>query len=403
LEEIKAVIPAHKLEFDHKNFDREIEVFIKEPDAGVNADTGLFLILHAAGGYAENPYFRKLREEWADRYNVVAIGVNYLGTSNDREHPTKLSLQNPEQTVKYLDSRARAENPEGLAALHASGSCNWTDLLSLFPNTDLSQHVIVVDKSLPHRDEMKDYRDYGYIQTMDCLYAVKYTLDRYKINSKRIFVFGSSLGGYLAQTCAKFAPNTFSLVADNSGFPAIMQNDVFLKGRYTRIVIENKACLFCAPQLFYESDRNSPYYFSDDMFKIRALNDNSHLAVFKQHFKGRIVAFHAKKDQLVPYAGKLDLHEKYRKNGVNSVFYSFDTADIDGKVIISDGHGMSADLKLLFEKYCDEFALNDKKSDGVTDFDIGHKIVYSGAKSNFILDYSGGYPTIENRKIQRKK
>jgi hypothetical protein len=67
---------------------------------------------------------------------------------------------------------------------------------------------------------------------------------------------------------------------------------------------------------------------------------------------------------------------------------------------------MDADLKLLFEKYCDEYALEEHKdrlAGGDTDFDKGHKITYPASKSNFIIDYSGDYPTIENRKIGKKK
>ncbi|MDR2884576.1 MAG: DUF2920 family protein, partial [Deferribacteraceae bacterium] len=388
-----------------------IEIYIKEPDSGVNANTGLFLIVFAVGGHAASAYYVKLREEWANRYNVVTLGVNILGTKARIHNETNLELQDGEKAIPFIMDLVQKRNPEGLSELKKQQpQCTFGDLLQLLSNINLARHIKVLNKNPIPRDEIRDYRDYrdyGYIQTMDCLYGVKYVLDRYKLNSKRIFAFGSSLGAYIAHMCAKFAPNTFSLIADNSGWAAVDEYTVFTERYPVGYNIGNMVEVALAVEQYYSEDRNSPYYFSEDMFKIRALNDDSHLNIFKRHFKGRIVMFHQKNDRLVNYQTRLALAEKYLKNGINATLHSFGAEDIDGVIIKSDKHGMNADLKLLFEKYCDNYALEENQDKLAacigTDFDMGHKLVYPAKRCNYIIDYSGNYPTIESKKIGGRK
>jgi len=55
--------------------------------------------------------------------------------------------------------------------------------------------------------------DLGKYQAIDVLRVVKYMLDNYPVNKKRIFLWGASGGGNVALHAAKMAPRTFALVA----------------------------------------------------------------------------------------------------------------------------------------------------------------------------------------------
>ncbi len=62
---------------------REVEMYVREPAAGINSNTGLMLLLHNWGGTWEQtvPWCNVL----ADRYNLITISVNYL-QSGETKH-----------------------------------------------------------------------------------------------------------------------------------------------------------------------------------------------------------------------------------------------------------------------------------------------------------------------------
>ncbi|HRU05994.1 MAG TPA: DUF2920 family protein [Candidatus Brocadiia bacterium] len=62
---------------------RKVKMWIQEPERGVNANTGLMLVLHNWGGFYTSPEYVKWCKTFADRYNVVAVSVNYLQSGED--------------------------------------------------------------------------------------------------------------------------------------------------------------------------------------------------------------------------------------------------------------------------------------------------------------------------------
>ena len=61
---------------------REVQMYVREPVNGINADTGLMLLLHNWGGTWKQtvPWCNAL----ADRYNLVTISVNYLQSGESK-------------------------------------------------------------------------------------------------------------------------------------------------------------------------------------------------------------------------------------------------------------------------------------------------------------------------------
>ncbi|MDR0454214.1 MAG: DUF2920 family protein [Deferribacteraceae bacterium] len=394
-------LKGHKTEFQEDDFERSFDIYVKEPDT-INENTGLFLISEGLGGLASSPSLVQMRERWSNRYNVVTLGVNYFGS---RSFNKSAVFRIKNDMVDKLFNKLTEEQKDDYKSRNSN---NPFDMLRYLKGQDLASEIFVHEVSDVNKEQIRDYFDYGYIQTIDCLCAVKYVLDMYKskgkrLNAKRIFAYGVSFGGQLAQLCSKFAPNTFSLVADVSGyaFPerASMRPD---SNTYQRTQISG-VMLGKFKGFYYESDKNSKYYVTDDMLKIRTLCDKAHINTYKQHFKGKIIMFHGADDKLVDVKSKIALEKLYKKNKIDCVHYIFSEKDTDGEIIKSSGHAMDCDPIKLFEKYCEKYALESNqgwiKKEALTDFDIGKKIVYPAQYVNYVIDYSDTFPTITPAKI----
>lgn len=391
-------IPAHPTEFGDYKDEREIDIYVTEPSEGINNNTGIMLIIHGAGAYAESVYFKKLRQDWTNRYNLITLGVNYLGTKERIDN--KISF--PDNSIQKLFQKLTASQKEEFSA---KGERSIDDLIAYFPNQDFSNEVFV------HNDikrSIKDYCDFGFIQTMDCLYAVYYVLSlcnyyEIKINKSRIFAYGSSLGGYIAQMCLRFAPSTFSLIADNSGYVNIPEREIFPVdvGAAVRCVMGNGMVVSSILEQLYSQDPNERFYFSPDMFQIRSLDYLTSLDSFSELCEAEIFMFHGREDLIVNAEEKNNLHKKYLEHGITSNFFCFSEKDVDGKVIKNSGHAMGADIKKLFEQYCGNCCTNVERKgmfDKQTDFDKGSVIKYNTENGYFIIDYSEGVPTIKFEK-----
>lgn len=394
-------ISGHRHEFQKDDFDRKIDVYIKEPDV-INEHTGIFLILEGLGGLAETPGMKEMRADWCNRYNVITLGVNYLGARSQFKSDFSIS----EEMLDKLFSKLTREQKIEYNAKYVNTPF---EIFNFFPNQDLSSEIIITNKDNVPKEKIRDYNDFGYIQAMDCLYAIAYAINSYRaigisFNSRRIFIYGSSFGGLIAQICSRFAPHTFSLVADASGYAHVDEPTVFpdyFRAKVMSTMIALKKILY------YSKDPKDEYYFSPDMHKIRSPDSISHTNTYKKMFKGKIIMFHAMGDKLVNVNDKIELEKLYKKSGIDCTQYLFSEKDVDGEIIRSNEHCMGADLKKLFEKYCDKFALEKNqhtlKKASPTDFDLKHKITYMGKNVFYEIDYSDDYPKISSIKKKHAK
>ncbi|MCL1874659.1 MAG: DUF2920 family protein [Synergistaceae bacterium] len=394
-------IPGHTLEFE-EDFERNIDIFIKEPSNGVNENTGYFLILHPGTASADSWYYQRLREEWSDRYNVVAIGVNYLGTINRTFYYTA----RPKWTKECLDTLYSLLSWEQQSELTGSGRYDVDTMCNMLPNYNATK-LLKLPEEIQHR-ERTDYRDYGYIQTMDCLYAIKHAMnlcDEKKLitNKNRVFVYGNCFGGHLAQICAKFAPSTFCLVVDNSGFVEMTKH--FLDTVPINGVYKHKSGFACTlvREPYYSDDPKSKYFLHRDMIDIRNMTIPRHLKVFSEYFKGKIIMFHGENDNTIKIKSRIRMHELYDSAGIDNYLRVFTEKDIDGQIIKSSGHGMDADIKLLFEKYCDKYVLENSETavvkDVPSDYERESIIKYPGLIFYYLIDYTDNFPAIHFIKL----
>ncbi len=399
MKETKVVwLSGHKLEFQEDDFDRKFDIYIQEPD-DINENTGVFIILEGLGGLASSPAMNEIRKSWSNKYNVIAVGVNYLGSRSEINKVDNVIIDN-----ELLSKFEKIMTKEQISHFLNRPDKSIMTLLDYFPNQDLLSKGIIVKTSSnynPNRALIRDYKDFGYIQAIDPIYALKYILDNYKVNKNRIFIYGVSYGGYIAQMVAKFAPSSFSLVADLSGYALAEKYIVY--PQVVRSFTDKKTLIGKVEESFYSMPSAPPpsnkFAFTDDMYEIRKLATKHHIKNFAKHFTGKIFMFHSINDPLIKVETKKELEKMYKDFNIDCTHYLFDKSHIDGEIIKTDGHCMNADVKKLFEKYLSDVVNQEVSSnDKNTDFDIKHSITYSCKKQKYVIDYSKEYPIIYSTK-----
>ena len=153
---------------------RKISIYFSIPDQ-INASTGFLIMLAGFGGNALSNVFIKMREQFADKYNLVTIQTNYFGW-------------------EYMQAEVKKES------------------LSYFC-------------------------DMGPVQAMDNLVALKVVKDYLQNNGllfddKNAIAYGFSHGAYLCHMMNVLMPGVLSTIVDNSGWitPAYLFDDRVLFG-----------------------------------------------------------------------------------------------------------------------------------------------------------------------------
>jgi len=148
---------------------RPVKMFVREPAAGINPNTGLMLVLHNWGGVYNSPEYIKWCGTFADRFNVIALSVNYLQSGKDW----------------------RSSGPYDHGYLQAM---------------DAIRALYAVWKQL---------KDGGTA-----------------FNEHRVYAMGGSGGGNVVQMALKLAPHTFACGVDICGMPGLIDAIAFGTGEW---------------------------------------------------------------------------------------------------------------------------------------------------------------------------
>lgn len=140
---------------------RKISIHFSEPEDGVSQETGILIIIPGFGGNLNSNVYKKMRSNFADKYNLVTVQCDYFGLE--------------------------------------------------FMQTDI----------LEETDE--NFNDMGPLQAMDVISSVIFIQEILKdnnmcYNTNKTIAYGHSHGAYLAYLANAFAPNLFNLIIDNSSW-----------------------------------------------------------------------------------------------------------------------------------------------------------------------------------------
>ncbi|EOI0503073.1 DUF2920 family protein [Campylobacter coli] len=201
-----------------------------------------------------------------------------------------------------------------------------------------------------------DYQNFGIMAAIDHINVLKDLVKKFP-NFKNLpkIYGGGSYGGYLSLLIAKVAPWYVDGVIDNSGSVLPLLNyiigrdvnecDYFFNNPNTLVEMFIKT-------YWTRKDENSPYFFGNENYMIRALLNSSHLQIqAKKNNNIIFVSYHSAKDEFGTSKDKETLFESYKALGHDVNLHLIkDESQIDGRFIKDLKHGMRITDKALFRK-----------------------------------------------------
>lgn len=349
-----------------------LDYLVCAPSQGVNPDTGLVLFFVGYGMEPCGGYVRSLLSYLADKHNCLAASVDYFGADlwgarKCRWVPHSEFFVNLKKhhgievtAPKGFDTRLLRER---LAELLAARGIKELDQTCLFFGTS------------------SEYHSMGLLPALDGLHVAHRLIDEFSLNKRRLFAFGSSYGGYIANLMAKFAPQTFRMVVDNSGYSSAEDDiwNVYGKARW-RAPNGVKMCTLMV--VAFSDDPATVNYFSPAYKEIRSLLNRDH--VFDS--AARLYGYHAVGDAIAPTEKKLRLREVY----AGKIPYELEIIDeskVDGEIFKDLSHGMHASLRGVFDRSYDKFLRDGGARADCTDFDRESLYPFACGEKEYLVSF----------------
>ncbi|UKS26897.1 DUF2920 family protein [Paenibacillus sp. HWE-109] len=362
-----------------------LEYVLTFPKGGINSDTGLIFVITPFGDSPDSVYqAEKLRPFLAEKYNCIVASVIYFGM--DR------SFNSVSFDYQFLDLLQAKYAIPYTEFLNENGSIK-EDSFTILASHLKMKGIRFLTESRPYMQtvyhQKGEYQSFGFLPALDCLVVLGDILKKYPINKKKIIAYGSSYGGYIALLLGKFAPQTFSVIIDNSGYSRASLHNVCTKDFNTGSQIYNDGNVIISgvsEEPWTLVNENDPCYFSDSCRSIRSLLEEKHRVASDTAY----FIFHGDNDQICPTKDKeevVKILEKY-----NPIYFKKVTeSDLDGVVFKNMNHGMDASLRGLFERVYTLDNQNllkntestDFENENVYHFDCGNKIY----QMSFSKDY----------------
>ncbi|MBU3160081.1 DUF2920 family protein [Clostridium frigoris] len=342
---------------------RKFHVKYSIPNEGVNESTGILLLIAGYGAQCNSNVYKKMRAEFADKYNLVTIQCDYFGYEYMQAGLENLTVEN----IDLIRLNISTTN-EKAKRIYSNNNININEFL----NSNLKYRNEIIVKSNSH-ESIDNFNDMGVMQALDNIVAtikvIKY-LKRKKLNfnTNKIIIMGNSHGSYLGYLC-----------------------NVMAKGLYTHL-LDNSAWIYpvyCNTPRYIVTTRGNSVLVVKHDYKIRTARSPLKGLRIKNLYdnfenKCKIVIYHGENDNLIT------AKDKYVavKDIPNVVFNLIKKEDIDNVIFKSTSHGLDADFPKLFEKFykshCNNIFLNNK-------LNIDSTIRIPGG---FLIDYSSGLPQL---------
>ncbi|EPV8106706.1 DUF2920 family protein [Campylobacter lari] len=323
-------------------------------------------IVFIIGGYGANVnihFLDSYRNFIAKKFDVVAVNVFYHCFCQRKSDVEKYSAK----MTFLLDDIRKFENAFRDFKIEFETLDNIRNIEKYYKILDekmkLLKEQCVLNKDykaelsvtfIPPNDE---YQNFGIMAAIDHINALKDIIKKYpKFKSFPKIYGGGSYGGYLALMCAKIAPWYVDGVIDNSGAGLPPLRYIIGRDLNKGDAILNEDDLNSRVHCYIETywtrkNPNSPYYFADENYLIRALLNKDHLILQANKNKNIIyTSYHSKIDDLTPAEHKMQMIEILKLLDYEVNFHLIKEEDIDSKFIKNLDHGCGITDKALFNK-----------------------------------------------------
>lgn len=338
------------------------------PDAGVGAGTGLILYIPGYGFGIDDDYTGKLHARLANSHDCVVATVDYFGcgliagrgmvlpdpnlfSCLERHHGIKLGIP--------------TEMPPDLALLTAIMILERTGITK--PHGDCRS--VVVDH---------EYNSFGLLPAVDHLQVTWHLLSRMPLDRRRLFVIGSSYGGYIASLLVKLAPATFRMVVDNCGFSGPEDDWFGVFGYFLRGI--NSVQIVARSNLHWDR-APGPWHFGEPQRRLRSLHEGWNRS------RTQLYSYHGKEDGVAPTASKQSMRVAIGDT-VPCDLRIIGPGDIDGRIFKTPEHGLGASLKGLFDLSMERYLATVPEPSAETDFTLQGRVRYAFGQSVYSLSYS---------------
>ncbi|MBF7044952.1 DUF2920 family protein, partial [Campylobacter volucris] len=317
-------------------------------------------IVFIIGGYGANAnmhFLESYRKFIAKKFDVIAVNVLYHCFCQRRSDVEKYSATTTFMEDDLVHLKLALENLHiNTSNLNTYNAWQYYEYLNQTISNLKEQNLLDQDYQahftctfIPPNNE---YQNFGIMAAIDHINALKDIMKNYpQFKSLPKIYGGGSYGGYLALMCAKIAPWYVDGVIDNSGAALPPLNYIIGRELETEDYVFNdpNTLIFChVKTLWTRKDPNSPYYFADENYLIRALLNKDHLILQSQKNKDiSIISYHSKEDPSTPAKYKIQMCEILKALNYDITFHLIDEKDIDGKYIKDLTHGCGIPDKAL--------------------------------------------------------
>ncbi len=374
-------LPAHPTEFGTER--PPLEVLGARPKAGLRATTGLLVITLGFATPPENPFYRKLRQALADLYDLVVLGVSYLGTRAKRTRTLHREVD-VEPLLKRVVAR---HGRDGLRRCTTPDGLDFAAVLDTLRGEDLSDHVHLTEVFTGQ--DATDYVDFGFVAAVDVIWAIHGVLERHPLlDRSRIHLVGSSLGATLVQQALRCAPHTFASVLDISGKP-LLDDGYLLHGRTRKALVGrfNTLASLTNASLYQNDDPSAPFFLDAAMRQVR---DQTRPLPPIDGDPPLVQMVTGIDDTIVPVAHKEAQLQGLLTAGAEASLTVITGDDVDGVVIKHAGHALGAEFYQLVRRFDDQ-ALRSRTRQTADDFARGGDVALS---ESWTLTYDGGPPRL---------
>lgn len=252
------IIPAHHTIWNGYN-KRELRIEFAIPEKGTNNETGLFIFASGFGGDIDSNVYKKMRNQFADLYNVVTVQCDYFGS----------------RFMQGFDEFTFNDETSFLAKVFSEDEIgkiqkDKSNLLQLLQSKEVE---FPVNAKLD--ETINEFADMSYMQAIDiitAIEAVKVVLIKndFQYNEQRIIGLGQSHGAYLLHLSNRLAPHLFSHIVDIASWvsPAYLEYTRCLYTQKLRVyfnylandIIQDQEALTL--HQLYEKFENSAFIYS---------------------------------------------------------------------------------------------------------------------------------------------
>jgi len=308
-------IPAHYNIYSG-NSGRELRIEFSIPSEEINHKTGLLLLVPGFGGNIDSRVYKKMRETFADQFNLIVIQCDYFGSSY-MQSADSINFSNLATLEELLTS-------DEIKQVNANQSQLWSILST-------KSAILPVKAKL--NESINDFNDMGYMQAIDLITSIEIVKaivkdNGYSFDEKRIIGYGHSHGAYLLHLSNCLSPHLFSYLIDNSAWiePSYMKQN--------RILYQQVGMLTLAVEFEYlakETIDNKSYLNLENLYK----NYNG---------SAQIISFQGDEDNLIDHIEK----ERIISSIPRAEFSLITKEKVDQIRFKSNNHGLDADFLELF-------------------------------------------------------